>query len=104
MRVIGLMRGVRCWGGIRFWNGCCGDSLLARPIANAPYRLVVHANSEYSLLEHANSEYSLLERIRYWHRTEPTAAPVRNAFLPAAGTVDACPLSVVLKVCYGRID
>ena len=43
------------------WNGFCGDSLLARPIANAPYRLVVHANSEYSLLE----------RIRYWHRTPP---------------------------------
>ena len=43
------------------WNGCCGHSLLARPIANAPCRLVAHANSEYSLLE----------RIRYWHRTEP---------------------------------
>ena len=67
MRVVGPIRGNRCCDGIRYWNGCCGDSLLARPIANAPYRLVAHANSEYSLIEHANSEYSLLERIRYWH-------------------------------------
>ena len=70
MRVIGTMGGVRCCGGMSYWNGCCGNSLLARPIANGPYRLVAHANSEYSLMEHANSEYSLLERIRYWHRTE----------------------------------
>ena len=69
MRVVGPTRGIRYCDGIRYWNGCCGDSLLARPIANGPYRLVAHANSEYSLLEHANSEYSLLERIRYWHRT-----------------------------------
>ena len=74
MRVVGPTRGNRCCDGIRYWNGCCGDSLLARPIANAPYRLVAHANSEYSLMEHANSEYSLLERIRYWHRTEPTSS------------------------------
>ena len=45
-------------------------SLLARPIANASYRLVVPSNSEYSVLERANSEYSLFNRIRYWIRTE----------------------------------
>ena len=27
---IGPMRGVRWCGGIRYWNGCCGDSLLER--------------------------------------------------------------------------
>ena len=40
-------------------GGCY--SLLARPIANASYRLVAPSNSEYSLLE----------RIRYWSSTEP---------------------------------
>ena len=38
-----------------------GDLLLARPIANASYRLVAPSNSEYSLFE----------RIRYWSRTAP---------------------------------
>ena len=60
MRMVGPTRGIRCCDGIRYWNGYGGDSLLARPIANAPYRLVAYANSEYSLLE----------RIRYWHRTD----------------------------------
>ena len=59
MRVLGPIRGVRCCGGIRYWNGCGGDSLLAQPIANASYRLVAHASSEYSLLEHANSEFAI---------------------------------------------
>ena len=36
-----------------------GYSLLAQPIANASYRLVVTSNSEYLLFEH----------IRYWSRT-----------------------------------
>ena len=60
VRVVGPAGGNRCCDGIRYWNGCGGDPLLARPIANAPYRLVAHANSEYSLLE----------RIRYWHITD----------------------------------
>ena len=52
-------------------EGTAGKLLfLARPIANASYRLVAPSNSEYSVLERASSEYSLFERIRYWSRTQ----------------------------------
>ena len=65
-----------------------GYSLLARPIANASYRLVVPSNSEYSVLERANSEYSLFERIRYWSRTAPMKPflVVKSVFEPPITT------------------
>ena len=56
-----------------------GYSLLARPIANASYRLVAPSNSEYSLFE----------RIRYWSRTDLlfTSTLVGAIFSTAANTL-----------------